>query len=216
MSFHLESESMSIENSADLAGITRISEVVARTLRIMREAAQPGVSTLELDELGYAYLQQQGARSAPKLMYNFPGHTCISVNQEVAHGIPAGHKVLQEGDLVNIDVSAELDGFFADNGGSFVVGQDVQQLSGLVQASQQILHKAISQIKGGVRIADVGRTIENEAKKAGFKVIKNLAGHGVGRALHEAPEGILNYYDPYNRERFKKNSVVAIETFIST
>jgi methionyl aminopeptidase len=207
---------MSIESQEDLAGIRKISEVVALTLRGMREYAKPGMTTLELDEFGYSLLQQYGARPAPKLVYDFPGYTCISVNKEVAHGIPSRNTVLQEGDLVNVDVSAEMDGYFSDNGGSFVLGQDHQQLSPLVEASQKILNKAIQQIKGGVRIADIGRIIEQEAKKAGFKVIKNLAGHGVGRSLHEAPESICNYYEPHNRERFKKNTVVAIETFIST
>ncbi|AMM52113.1 methionine aminopeptidase [Rufibacter sp. DG15C] len=207
---------MSIESQADLAGIHKISEVVATTLRLMREHATPGMTTQELDDFGFQVLQQFGAQPAPKLMYDFPGYTCISVNKEVAHGIPSKNTVLQEGDLVNIDVSAELNGFYADNGGSFILGQDLQQLSPLVKASQKILNKAIQHIRGGVRVAEVGRIIETEAKKAGFKVIKNLAGHGVGRSLHESPEGILNYYDPSNRERFKKNSVVAIETFIST
>ncbi|WP_066836080.1 type I methionyl aminopeptidase [Rufibacter ruber] len=206
---------MSIESAADLTGMKAISEVVALTLRQMREYAKPGITTKELDEYGFSILQQYKAKPAPKLMYNFPGYTCISVNQEVAHGIPSDQVMLREGDLVNIDVSAELNGFFADNGGSFVLGQDHRHLNPLVQASQAILRKAISQIKGGVRIAEVGRLIETEARKAGYKVIRNLMGHGVGRSLHEAPSEIPNYYDPSNRMRFKKNSVIAIETFIS-
>ena len=117
---------------------------------------------------------------------------------------------------MNIDVSAELDGFWSDNGGSFVIGEDVNGHQKLVDASKQILHKAIYSIKGGVRISDVGHLIETEAKKRGYKVIRNLTGHGIGRSLHEAPGEIANYSDRSNRERFRKNSVVAIETFIST
>ncbi|MGV3540788.1 MAG: type I methionyl aminopeptidase [Rufibacter sp.] len=206
---------MSIENNTDLLGITKISEVVAQTLRLMREYAQPGITTKELDEYGVSILQNYGATPAPKLLYQFPGYTCISVNHEVAHGIPSAQVVLREGDLVNIDVSAELNGYFADNGGSFVLGQDHQNLSPLVLASQRILRKAISQLKGGVRISEIGGLIEAEAKRAGYKVIRNLVGHGVGRSLHEHPEEIPNYYDPYNRNRFKKNSVIALETFIA-
>jgi methionyl aminopeptidase len=118
--------------------------------------------------------------------------------------------------LINIDVSAELDGFWSDNGGSFVVGADINQHQKLVNASKEILHKAIQQIKGGVRISDIGLLIETEAKKRGYKVIKNLTGHGVGRSLHEEPHEIANFKDRFNLARFKKNSVVAIETFIST
>jgi methionyl aminopeptidase len=154
--------------------------------------------------------------SAPKLTYGFPGYTCISVNEEAAHGIPSADKILKEGDLVNIDVSAELNGYWADNGGSFVLGEDIHGHGRLVEASKEIFKKAISNIKGGVRISEIGRLIETEAKKAGYTVIKNLTGHGVGRSLHEEPHEIANYCDRYNTTRFKKNSVVAIETFIST
>lgn len=113
-------------------------------------------------------------------------------------------------------MSAELDGFYADNGGSFILGEDINGLSKLVDVSVTALHKALSEIKGGKKIAEVGRTIEQEAKKNGFKVIKNLVGHGVGRSLHEAPDEIPNFYDKDNTQRFRKNSVVAVETFIST
>lgn len=207
---------MSISTEAERNGMQQASEAVAITLKKMREFAQPGMSTLQLDEYGGELLAQMGARSAPKLTYNFPGYTCISVNEEAAHGIPSAAKILQEGDLVNIDVSAELDGYWADNGGSFVLGEDINGHGKLVEASKEILRKAISNIKGGVRISEIGRLIETEAKKAGYTVIKNLTGHGVGRSLHEEPHEIANYCDRYNTERFKKNSVVAIETFIST
>lgn len=194
----------------------RISEIVAVTLKQMRNYARPGLSTKELDNYGGQLLKEYGANSAPALTYGFPGWTCISVNNEIAHGIPSAAKILQEGDLLNIDVSAELDGFWADNGGSFVVGKDVNHHQPLVDASKRILRKAIHNIQSGVRIAEIGRLIEMEAKKVGFKVIKNLTGHGIGRKLHEEPHEIANYYDKYNLTRFRKNSVVAIETFIST
>ncbi|WP_316794420.1 type I methionyl aminopeptidase [Pedobacter frigoris] len=207
---------MSITSQEELLGMQQISNAVAETLKQMREHAAPGMTTKELDDFGGKLLNAMGAKSAPRLTYDFPGWTCISVNNEVAHGIPAENKVLKEGDLINIDVSAELNGFWADNGGSFILGEDINQLQPLVDASKQILKKAIAQIKGGVKIAEIGRLIETEAKKSGYKVIKNLAGHGVGRSLHEEPHEILNCYDRYNTGRFKKNSVVAIETFIAT
>ncbi len=207
---------MSITKESELIGMQKISEVVALTLREMRNYAKPGMTTKELDNFGGTLLKQYGAKSAPALTYGFPGWTCISTNNEIAHGIPSDKKVLQEGDLINIDVSAELGGFWADNGGSFVLGQDLNNHQPLVDASKRILKKAISNIKGGVRIAEIGRLIENEAKRSGYKVIKNLTGHGIGRKLHEEPGEIANYYDKFNLRRFKKNSVVAIETFIST
>jgi len=207
---------MSITTESELAGMKKASEAVAFTLKEMRNFAQPGRTTKELDDFGGQILADLGAKSAPRLTYGFPGWTCISLNNEFCHGIPSEKRTLAEGDLVNIDVSAELGGFWSDNGGSFVLGQDSRQHQKLVEASRQILHKAIYSIKGGVRIADIGFLIETEAKKRGYRVIKNLTGHGVGRSLHEEPSEIPNYKDRFNFGRFKKNSVVAIETFIAT
>jgi len=207
---------MSITNDFELEGMKKASEAVACTLKEMTAFAKPGISTKELDEFGARILADFGAKSAPFLTYGFPGYTCISVNQEFCHGIPSHQRILQEGDLVNIDVSAELDGFWSDNGNSFVLGEDIHGYQKLVNASKEILRKAISNIKGGVKISDIGHLMETEAKKRGYKVIRNLTGHGVGRSLHEEPSEIANFKDKFNRTRFKKNSVVAIETFIST
>lgn len=207
---------MSITSEAELQGMQKVSETVALTLREMCAYARPGMSTKQLDDYGARILMDYGAKSAPYATYGFPGFTCISVNKEFCHGIPSDTTILQEGDLINIDVSAELNGFWADNGSSFVLGPDLHGHQKLVDASKDILYKAIHNIKGGVRIADIGQMIETEAKKRGFRVIKNLTGHGTGRKLHEAPDEIANYRDPFNKERFRKNSVVAIETFIST
>jgi len=206
---------MSITNEAELIGMQKASQAVAYTLRKMIDYAQPGMTTKELDEYGAKILSDFGAKSAPYLTYGFPGWTCISVDNEFCHGIPSD-KVLKEGDLINIDVSAELDGFWADNGASFVVGKDIHQHQKLVDASKEILLKTINNIKGGVKIADIGNLMESEAKKRGYRVIKNLGGHGIGRSLHEEPDELLNYKNRFDHRRFKKNSVVAIETFIST
>lgn len=207
---------MSITQEAELIGMQKASEAVAYTLKEMSSYARPGMSTKELDQFGAKILSDFGAKSAPYQTYGFPGWTCISVNNEFCHGIPSDERILQEGDLINIDVSAELNGFWSDNGNSFVVGEDINQHQKLIDASKEILHKAIYNIKGGVRVSDIGHLIETEAKKRGYKVIKNLTGHGVGRSLHEEPKEIANYRDPYNQTRFRKNSVVAIETFIAT
>lgn len=207
---------MSITNETELIGMKKVSEAVAYTLKEMKKFARPGISTKELDDFGAGILKGFGANSAPFQTYKFPGYTCISVGNEFCHGIPSASRILKEGDLINIDVSAELEGFWSDNGASFVLGEDKNGHQKLVDASKEILHKAIHNIKGGVRISDIGFLIESEAKKRGYKVIKNLTGHGVGRSLHEEPSEIANFRDRFNSTRFKKNSVVAIETFIST
>ncbi|MCP1253710.1 type I methionyl aminopeptidase [Elizabethkingia sp. S0634] len=207
---------MSITNENELTGMQQVSEAVAYTLKKMQAYARVGMSTKELDDYGANILESFGAQSAPLLTYNFPGYTCISVDQEFCHGIPSENRILQEGDLINIDVSAELNGYWADNGASFVIGIDLHQHQKLVDASKDILNKAISRIKGGVKISDIGYLMETEAKKRGYRVIKNLAGHGVGKSLHEQPDEILNYRNKNDQRRFRKNTIVAIETFIST
>ncbi len=207
---------MSITKDFELVGMQKASEAVAYTLKEMIKYARPGMTTKKLDEYGAGILSDFGAKSAPKLTYGFPGYNCISVNNEFCHGIPSDEKILKDGDLVNIDVSAELNGFWADNGGSFVLGKDIRQHQELVNASKFILKKAIDNIRGGVRISDIGHLMEQEAKKRGYRVIKNIGGHGIGRSLHEQPDELLNFRNRFDQRRFKKNSVVAIETFIST
>jgi methionyl aminopeptidase len=207
---------MSINTESEWQGMRAVSEAVAHTLKAMQDYARPGMSTQELDHYGGEMLKSFGARSAPHSTYQFPGWTCISVDHAFCHGIPSAQRILQEGDLINIDVSAELNGFWSDNGASFVLGEDVHGHQDLVEASKAILQLAIQNIRDGVRINEIGHLIENEAKKRGYKVIRNLCGHGVGRSLHEAPFDIANFKDRFNYQRFRKNSVVAIETFIST
>ncbi|MBA4055135.1 MAG: type I methionyl aminopeptidase [Marivirga sp.] len=207
---------MSITKESEFNGMRRASDAVAVVLKEMRHYTKPGMTTKQLDNYGAQILRKLGARSAPQLTYGFPGCTCISINNEIAHGIPSETKIISEGDLINIDVSAELDGFWSDNGGSFILGTDMCNRQHLVDTSKDILRKAILNVRGGVRISEIGRLIETEAKKAGYKVIRNLTGHGIGRGLHEEPHEIVNYYDKFNFTRFRKNSVIAVETFIST
>lgn len=207
---------MSIGSPIDFLGISKISRIVAETLKKMKEFARPGMTTKELDDYGKSLLKEYCAHSAPKVVYGFPGWTCISINHEVAHGIPSKNVFLQEGDLINIDVSAEAGGYFSDNGTSFIIGKDINNHTPLISFSKEIFQKAILQIKDGLKISDLGHIVESETKKHGFNVIKNLVGHGIGRTLHEEPFEIPCYFDISNKGVFKKNMVVAIEAFIST
>ncbi|MEZ4898775.1 MAG: type I methionyl aminopeptidase [Saprospiraceae bacterium] len=207
---------MSIQSPQEWDGMSRISRIVAETLFRMQAFARPGMTTGELDAFGAQQLKAYGARSAPAQDYRFPGSTCISINHQAAHGIPSPSTVLKEGDLVNIDVSAEKDGYYGDNGASFILGRDLRGLQGLVDASRTILMGAINQIRAGQRISETGRFIERQARLLGYTTIRNLTGHGIGHKLHEEPHEIPNYYDRSNRQRFMKNTAVAIETFIST
>lgn len=206
---------MSIENENDLKALQKIGKIVAQCLQYMGSKLEPGITTLELDQLGQAFLEKYGARSAPKLVYNFPGSTCISVNEEAAHGIPNA-KVLAAGDLVNIDVSAELNGYFADTGASFIIPPESTVKLNLCLATKRALEMAMLAAQAGQRLNVIGRAIEKEAQKNNLTVIENLGSHGVGRALHEEPDFIPGYYDAKDKRMLKENQVITIEPFLST
>ncbi|MDM4768758.1 type I methionyl aminopeptidase [Solimonas sp. SE-A11] len=206
---------MTIESEHDIAGLRRIGSIVSQVLQRMLEAAEPGMTTRELDALGAALLAGQGARSAPQLAYDFPGATCISLNEEAAHGIP-GERVIRAGDMLNIDVSAELDGYFADTGGTRAIPPGSPLKTRLCQATQSALAEAMKVARAGQPINSIGAAIERVARQHGFRVIENLASHGVGRALHEEPVDILGYHNPRDRRLLKEGMVITIEPFLST
>ncbi|WP_338754304.1 type I methionyl aminopeptidase [Bacillus sp. FJAT-52991] len=206
---------MIIKNDEELQALKKIGKIVAEIRDEMRAATKPGVTTKELDLLGGELFAKHGAVSGPKGEYDFPGFTCISVNDEVAHGIP-GERVLQEGDLVNIDVSGSYDGYFADTGISFVVGEGDPVLTKLCQAAEMAFEHGLTKAKAGSKQNQIGKAVMNEARRQGFTVIKNLTGHGIGRSLHEAPDHILNYFDPWDNALLKEGMVIAFEPFVST
>jgi len=208
---------MSIETEHDLKKLRDVGKLVASTIRLMRSHAGPGITTGELDALARHHFESFGARSAPELDYGFPGATCISVNHEVAHGIP-GNRIIEKGDMVNFDVSLELDGYYADAGYTAVIepGPTHRAKTRLCTTSREILIRTINSITAGDLINKIGYSIESLAKGHGYTVIKNLAGHGTGRKLHEEPENILNYGDRSDTRKLAAGTVLAIETFIST
>jgi methionyl aminopeptidase len=205
---------MIIKNDKELAKMKEIAQIVAITLREMKKAAEPGMTTKRLDEIGHQLLAGMGAVSAPISMYNFPGYNCISVNEEVAHGIP-GDRVIQEGDIVNIDVSAHKDGYYSDNGASILIGEGNAHKQKLLQTSKNALAKAISVAVADNKLNAIGLMVEKEAKRNGFTTVKNLCGHGIGRTLHDEPDSIYNYYEKRDKRILQKGMVLAVETFVS-
>ncbi len=206
---------MSIDSDKDLIALRKVGRVVARCLQFMQSKIEIGMTTSELDAIGGQFLASHGARSAPRITYNFPGNTCISVNEEAAHGIP-GPKVLKAGDLVNIDVSAELDGYFADTGGSSIIPPESKLHLQICAVAKTALENAMREARAGAKINRIGHAIESEALRNGFSVIENIGSHGVGRALHEEPKFIAGYYDQKDKRILKENQVITIEPFISS
>jgi methionyl aminopeptidase len=206
---------MTIETMEELEGLKRIGKIVANCLQHMARSMEPGMTTAELDAIGRDFLAAHGARSAPELLYKFPGATCISINNEIAHGIP-GPRVLEARDLVNIDVSAELDGLFADTGGSFMIPPETKVKRQLCEATREALQEAIKVARAGQPIRAIGAAVESTAKRRRLTIIRNLGSHGVGRALHEEPEFIAPFHDPKDKRLLKENMVITIEPFLST
>jgi methionyl aminopeptidase len=205
---------MSINDERDVEALKRVGAIVAAARDAMGAHVAPGVTTAELDAIGKAILDRHGARSAPRLAYGFPGVTCISVNDRIAHGIPSQKCLLSAGDVVNIDVSAELDGYWADTGASFPVGTVSAEASALLQATRLALTDGMSQARAGAPLRNIGRAVERRAKQCGFKVIRNLCGHGVGRNIHEEPS-VPNTFDRQDRTVLRAGLVITIEPFLT-
>ncbi|HEX5378498.1 MAG TPA: type I methionyl aminopeptidase [Phenylobacterium sp.] len=205
---------MTIENETQLEKLRVVGQLVARTLATMGEALEPGMTTRELDDLGRALLEREGALSAPELTYGFPGATCISIGPDCAHGIP-GDTVIKAGDLINIDVSAELDGFFGDTGASFSVPPTSPRIERLCRDGRRAMWTGIRAVKSGGRLNEVGRAIETFAKKNGYSLVRNLASHGVGRSLHDEPGEIPTWHEPGDTRRIPEGLVFTIEPFLS-
>jgi len=205
---------MTIDNEDQLEKLRAVGKLVARTLAAMGEALEPGMTTRELDDLGRALLENAGARSAPEVTYNFPGATCISVGPDCAHGIP-DDTAIKAGDLINIDVSAELEGFFSDTGASFAVPPTSARIQRLCEDGRRAMWAGIRAVKPGARLNEIGRSIETFAQKNGYSLIRNLASHGVGRSLHDDPSEIPTWYEPRDRRKITDGLVFTIEPFLS-
>lgn len=206
-------KAVSIKSSSELEKLRVIGRIVRKALDAMAAAVHAGVTTAELDRIGARILAQHGAESAPPKVYGFPGAVCISVNDEAIHGIP-GDRKLERGDLVKLDLVAEKDGFFADA----AVTVPVEEVSGTAAALARCAESAFRQgaraARAGNRVYEIGRAVEHEVKRCGFRVMRELCGHGVGRTIHEEPN-IPNYHSPRFRTRLTEGLVITIEPILS-
>jgi len=204
---------MTIGSKSDLAGLERVGALVARALQEMEREARPGLSTAQLDAVGAAFLRKHGARSAPQLSYGFPGFTCISVNEQIVHGVPNA-RVLRAGDIVKIDVTAERDGFVADAAITVVLPPVSAEARKLRRCAQRAFSSAMAVARAGRPIREIGRAVEDEVKRHHFAVVREMCGHGVGRSIHEHPS-VPNYYSPLTRGHLAEGMVLAVEPIIS-
>jgi methionyl aminopeptidase len=204
---------VSIRTEEELIAMKRVGRVVALALRAMREGLQPGMSTAEVARIGAQVLDVHGARSAPRETYGFPGDACISVNDEIVHGIP-GDRLLQEGDLVKLDITAELNGYIADSAITLPLSPVSRREHELCHTAKVALRKALGVARAGQPVSTIGRVVEQEVRRQGFAVVRELCGHGLGRSIHEEPQ-VPNYYEPRQKDRLTEGLVIAVEPMIA-
>lgn len=204
---------MSITSPEQFEKLRACGMIVGKALRAMAAAVRPGVTTAELCDIGSRVLAENGARSSPPMVYGFPGDVCISVNDEVVHGIP-GNRVLQPGDLVKLDLTAEKDGYHTDSAVSIEAPPSNSQPRELARCAERAFRQALNAARPGNRTKDIGRAVEREVRRRGFHVIKELGGHGIGRTIHEPPS-VPNYADISAQHKLTEGLVITIEPIIA-
>ncbi len=205
---------MTITSDDELTALRQIGGIVADALDTMSRSLEPGMTTRELDEIGRRVIEAAGAQPAPELVYEFPGATCISVNEEIAHGIPSDRRI-GAGDLVNIDVSAEKDGYFSDMGASFAVPPVTREVERLCKDGRRAMWAGLREVGAGKPLGGIGRAIGTFARRNGYTLVRNLASHGVGRSLHEEPTEIATWPDASERLVMEDGLVFTVEPFLS-
>lgn len=205
---------MNARTEQDIEGMLAAGVAVRTAFDTMRSAVVPGMTTAELDDIGARVLDDFGARSAPQLYYDFPGATCISVNEQAAHGIPSD-LLLAEGDMINIDVSANLSGYVADMGQSFVIGPGDPERVRICAAVREAVEAAIANVRAGLNLNVIGQTVQQIADREGYHIVENLGSHGVGGNIHEEPS-YVPLDNPREQRILDEGMVLTIEPFFST
>ena len=211
--------SIYIKSEAEIAVMRKADILVAKVLKEVREHARPGVSTLELDRLAEDLTRQAGAKPAflgyqGAGPYPFPASLCTSINEEVVHGIPSAERILEEGDILSVDFGVLLEGFYGDAAITIPIGEVSPTAAKLVKVTEEALEKAIRQAVAGNRISDIGAVIQDHVEAAGFSVVRDFVGHGIGRALHEEPQ-IPHYRSSGHNERLRPGMTIAIEPMVN-
>lgn len=204
---------MSINGPEELEGMRTAGHIVREMIAAMARAVWPGVTTAQLDKIGADVMEQHGAKSAPAMVYQFPGTSCISLNEEAVHGIPKD-RAIGEGDLVKLDVTVEKDGFMADAAVTVPVGTVSEENQRLIACAERAFSKAMLVARAGFRVSEIGRVVEREVRRSGFSVIRDLGGHGIGRTIHEEPR-IPNYPDPAANQVLTEGLVITVEPIIA-
>ena len=202
-----------LKTSREIGLMRQAGRVSARALTLAGEAVEPGVSTAEIDRIARKYIESQGAKPSFLGYEGYPATACISVNDQVIHGIP-GHRILKQGDIVSIDVGAFLEGFHGDNAWTFACGDVSREAQDLMDATREGLFAGIAQALAGHRIGDIGSAVQEYVEARGYSVVRQFVGHGVGASMHEAPE-VPNFGTPGRGVRLLPGMTIAIEPMVN-
>ena len=205
---------MSIENQNDLLALKEVGRIVRLALTAMAHRVRPGITTGKLAEIGGKVMHENGASSAPRMVYGFPGDVLISLNDEAVHGIPSYSRTINAGDLVKLDVTFEKNGYMADAALTVPVEPVSEDARRLAACAERAFGKAMQFARANCRVNEIGRVIEHEVRDSGFRVIRELGGHGIGRTIHEAPT-VPNFDDPSARQLLTKGLVITVEPIIA-
>jgi len=205
---------INIRTLQEIAKIRKSSSLVARALQKVREAIRPGVTTAELDRIAEETIRRGGGVPAFKGYRGFPASLCVSVNEEVVHGIP-GRRRLKEGDIVSLDLGVLMDGYYGDAAITVPVGEVSELAKRLLQVTEEALYRGIEKARAGNRLFDISHAIQRWVEAAGFSVVRDFVGHGIGRALHEEPQ-VPNFGPPNQGPRLDVGMVLAIEPMVNT
>lgn len=202
-----------LKTQEEIQTMARASLLVAETLQALVGRIKPGVTTDELDRYAEQYIRSKGAIPAFKGYRNYPKTLCTSVNEQVVHGIPS-KRVLKEGDIVGLDLGAIVDGFYGDSAITVPVGSIAQRVAALLQVTEEALYKGVEKAVAGNRLSDISHAIQSHVEAAGFSVVTDFVGHGIGRKLHEEPQ-VPNYGQPGQGPRLQVGMVLAIEPMVT-
>ena len=203
-----------IKNSVQIAAMREAGRITGEALLVAREHVRPGVSTKELDDVIRHHIERRGARPSFLGLYGFPGSACISINDEVIHGIPSKNRILTEGDIVKIDVGAFYKGYHGDSARTFAVGRISREAQDLIAATKQSFYEALKAVRIGNRVGDIGHAVDSYVQSRGYSVVRRYVGHGVGRDVHEAPD-VPNFGTPGRGPRLCAGLVIAIEPMVN-
>ncbi|NOY59770.1 MAG: type I methionyl aminopeptidase [Calditrichaeota bacterium] len=204
---------INIKNSREIEFLRKSAQIVAESLLLAQSRIQPGVRTIDLDKEISEYIRSKGARPAFRDFHGYPANICVSINDQVVHGIP-GPRVLREGDIVSVDIGVELNGYYGDAARTFAVGKVSSEKEKLVRVTRESLYKGIEAAREGNRLYDISYAIQTHVESAGFSVVRDLVGHGIGKQMHEEPQ-IPNYGKADRGPRLKAGMVFAIEPMVN-